>query len=731
MRIIALLFILTIFIATSVHAEEKVFDGWVTNDQNVTIAGNIYSVNADIDVLVLKAIDGTSNIVLLSGSSKSLGDLMLTNSESKTTDADYLTKYNITAVRTNDPTLYTHHLVVTKIKQAIEVTRSFSPNPPIIFDEVTITYTFKNTGDEDISGINYLEDVASFLTPIKYTYEGEEIRFANMRKIDRKFNLKKGETYSFNGTFKLGTISSGNYSINEGRAKYLSFGNPFTSIDSRRDLKAVEPYKLYFTGASSATYRNEFDFGFKIENTHSDNELEIEGMDIYLPVGVVALSLQNEIINQSKTTLHINAFTIGAGSSKDFSFKLRLDSPGTSTLIVDTDYRFAGYFFSGQDEKNLTSTFIAPTLSLNMTPLSTEKLRSGSPVKIKFSITNKENKPIEDLSVKVHSDVFASRNFLFKSVPASNTIFKGSLVKEFELTLPSSETDSEINVYMNASINALGGKKQYYSTSLKLPVLGGVSDELFDLVPEVYLDNSSSSMLKVSLTKLNDEYLSSSKLKISGDLITKSIELDAEELKQLEKSGSNFNLEFPIATEANKTYAILVSLDSTVDGFLTYQNFTFYVNGTDIATEIPKEENQTTQEVVVNDPFANKKEIEDSGYSFNMKHIVWSIVIIIVLTMIIATTAFLKRKNVKWSNGVGAHVGSVAFSPNESYDPLKNIPNQKKENVSLVPKPGTGGIDALEKYISESKSSGKSATDIRSELKNHGWLEDIINIYLK
>lgn len=734
----------------------NLFDSWVVNNQTITIDGKDYRAVTASEVLILYENNATGKIVLVRNSSTLVDDLLFTNADTKTTISDYLDKHEISGIHTKEQDVYMHKLVVKKMEQVIKLTRNTDPKKPYLFDDFKVLIDIENTGDDDIIGAVYNEKVASFLKliSIRETTSDKEIQVLSPFEINWKFNIKEDEKLKLECTYQfIGLTGNKKFMLPQAKANYVSYGTAMTTQLDSKELDVLYPLEIDFSSdPSSIGYNDKFDYTIDFVNAHSSKSFLVDQAVIIFPPGIYVDSFPDsfkKIDDKSYDNKYVlqSQVNIPYSETVSYDFKLISDAFEKDNVSVDVVYSFVNVGLENSFTKEIKPSFAQPSLDIEVRGKDGDTIRGGDLVEIEFTVTNNHKAEIDEAKISIYSELFDSYNYIFKYVPPKNHASRGRLTKTFTTRLPSLDKAKSIKFYLNATYLSLYGAKSSFSISKSVSVKEGISEKIFDIGGDSVYANGTYN-LTLDLKKLTSDAIDSLDVEISAGDHQESHTLSDDELDGLKSAGKSKVFLVVFEDDRESDLDVRVSSDMVVDGREMRQEEIFVLNRSSLikAIDMKAQSNQSSSE---DEQPLQQQENNASSQPNTMEFNVSAQNIFITVGVILGIVAvFMLVKNIKSKGpsivprlGMGKkkkkdqYQRAMDLYEEKSFDEAQNIDLKATQDMQdmqskFIPKSGSG-IDALESYINKSISQGRSKSEIRSDLKAHGWLDDVIDIFLK
>ncbi|MFP4403788.1 MAG: hypothetical protein ACLFPJ_05535 [Candidatus Woesearchaeota archaeon] len=771
------LFFLLIFsfllISNGVFAK-KIFDDYVVNNQEIKIENYTFRALSDEDLLILNDVNSTKRIILPIDDSVVFDTFLFQNEDSKTIFDDDLKKYNLSGIRTNQDDIHLNKLLVTKITNALEISRSLKPKEPDFFSKLNVITKIKNVGNEDLVGIKFIDEIPIFLKLNNYTDVNLDRQLSNIaqNKINHKFNLKVDEEKTLIANYNIIGYSTNNLTLPSSKLIYNAFDSDVELLSSEENLVLKYPLDISIKeNINKVNYKKKFNLTLVLENKHLNNKIDLENFQIVLPKGLNLITNNDNIIKISENIYQIEG-VIDKQEKKEIKLLFIPNLIGLESIKFMASYKFRNIDFNDELIQEFKVQFNDLTFDFDLKNPKTSIIRGGDLVNLDFSIENNEDVVIENLSVEIFSDLFNKINYKFLKLN-SKTSVNNKINKEIPIFIPSLDNDEFFNVTFKLSFDIGSNEFKVYEKTKSYEILKGLSDEMFNV--QLNFINTSNDLVFVNLTliKLNNDLFDDLSIFINSTNKNEKINLNENQKTNLFnpsmkeffiysfKKNNLSNIE-PISIFLNisknneeikkefKFYLDLLSfniLDNKDEIILSQELLSNITNTTNTSvneTSIDASENSSSTNRS-KDIFKDGQEIEDKKKFEPKIKLFHFILFAIIISFIIVGVSLIKL--FKKENREEATNKKKKFSFNfknlfskkkkgKKYeDPIdlglynqENVSSTKR--VSLIPAPGSG-IEKLENYINVNKNFGKSNDEIRKNLKSEGWLDEVIDVFLK
>jgi hypothetical protein len=803
--ILVILFFLIIF--SNIIFATKLYDNWVVTNDIIKIENFTFKVNSHENILILNELNSSKSVIVSIGESKIFNnDLLFSNQGSKNIHEEDYKKYNISGIYSNEYDTFTTKLIVTKVTKNIEIIRDIKPSNPSFFNSIIITTKIKNSGNSDLTNLEYVEKFPIILKLNNYTdvnIDKELINIVN-NELKYKFNLKAGEEKVLVGNFNIigFSFSNNTFFISDSKVIYDSFNSKVEVEAPKKSFSLDFPLSVSFKEKTEKfRYKQDFNLTLILENKNNDYDVILNDFKIILPKGVNLKSNDYNIIKISDTIYQLNG-KIEKNEKKEFVLTFNPNLMGSKNIIVESSYNFRSLILGEKILKKIDVEFKDPTFDFDVKNPTTSIIRGGDTINLNFHIQNNENVAIDDVYVEISSNLFNNINYKFLKLNHKTDKFDGKVEKTIELNVPSLKEDIKTNFTFKLSLD-VGNELKIYEKTKTVNIDKGSTDEIFDVNLNIINLTNDLILLNLTLVKLNYDVIDSMLIFINSKSDNHILNLENDDLLKIKNSTSKifYNVSLVndnnINNDSNNIQLIDIILNISKNNQLISKEYNFIIDllssnilifdesnelllskNLDNNTNTTLKQNESNEELNENNSeFFVKNE---SKFIFTQTQIIIFVIIASILVIIFGFISFFSKKsntfNFKsttknnYSNLVSKNSSnessaySNSFSPssasstsinssqngffskllnkkdsqksNDNSDSLKvelfNEDNSKliEKKIELIPKPGSG-INNLENYIKINKNFGKSNDEIKKELKSNGWLDEVIDIFLK
>ena len=278
----------------------------------------------------------------------------------------------------------------------ISLSREFSTTTPELNEEVTVTVTVKNNGEEGTDSFFYQETLPKGVILTASSSGTKRTARTVTYESNIPFNSEKTFTYTFKVTDYMEFTS-------QPIAKYAYEGVEQNVSVPKKTVKVNKPYELELTlSQESIEASDQAALSIRVDNKVSD-DIEVNELEL-IPPSFVALQTKPGELDKRKGSYYWNG-SIESGKYKLINLLLKPLKSGSYVFSVNlrvTDS--AGKEFSEVQNATLTATVkeLEPILSIT-----DKSVSEGSAFRVAFSVRNPNDKiGFRDITTGIRSDLF-------------------------------------------------------------------------------------------------------------------------------------------------------------------------------------------------------------------------------------------------------------------------------------------------------------------------------------
>ncbi len=448
-------YVFALLLLLQVVSAGEIFDGEVQDNVPFTIDGveHIARYYPSAEKVSIKA--GDARVLVELEGCKDLGDLKYCL-DSATDGIDD---------ETGDPSS-TMELRVLQSGPELDIDRDVSSENPVLGEEVEVTATITNSGNERGYSINYEDNFPS----------GVRVSGSNKNPIKNGIlwvgSLDPGESVSF--TYKLKfeefltykSTAEGSFIFNDDVNKVES--DPVT-------FEVKRPYSITESlSPKSVDIGEEMSYNIMINNTDDSSTLYIDSMEVSIPSGTatshrsIGLELQDSKI--------VYSGSISGGGSEELSFRLKSSKAVEGDLIVSMDIRAGGESFTEEftHKVGFGISDIFPEITFSPDPA-----KGGGELEVEARIVNNGEDTISDISLNMASDIVEARGWRSLELDTDEKHYAFNKI----INAPSAEEETVYFITLSGSYDRGSGKRMEFSATKNVTVLP--QEMLVEMTPSI------------------------------------------------------------------------------------------------------------------------------------------------------------------------------------------------------------------------------------------------------
>ncbi len=740
-----ILFIL-LFVLVLLPGNSAGLDKWVRDNSSLAFEHEVFSLSAGEgrDMIVLRSNDSSrSPVVLKINQSLESQGLSFLFDGVRNTNAKYYEKNNLTGIHNGEGEVYEYHLAITRPEPKITITRSLSSKELSPMDIFNLSVSIRNTGDKDIIG-DYSEDISVFyrtMGRLSYRPGGGDLReyygYSRPGYIDWEGMVKPGQTVVLVQELQLAGASQGSDEIpfNNGFFTYSYLGKNY-SVESD-ELSPHYDYPLHAVMSISSKSMKVDDEGsatLTLTNT-GDFKMSVNSLELQVPANI---AIDSSDLDYSKTCgCYQWDGSLEAQETKEMALHFTVMRTGDINVSAAIDSTYLTFHKLVTAEKSVPSGIDLPQIAFDVPG----KVDSNGEYDIGFSFDNdKSSYDFHSLGINITSELFDNQQYIFtylgKGAEAS---------KSFSSKAPFVRSDMYFPV--NLSYSFRSSHDEVFSAVMQKKILV----KKIDFVPDLglglkgYSVNSSSNssypdLLStwLNLSRLTNRSVGSAEVRLG---FLGEVRYFAFGKDDLEKNTFSFDSGFTVpknlSTEKGEIDALLTYSFGEDTYMLEYSYPVSLSTGKGKASE-GKPEAKATSSSDVDYP----ADEGDSGFhfGFDIRMMIISLFVILFVFVMVVLFFFVAKSRKKKEEGHEKFFSVLevmqeedAGGNSQGHWPVGGRGGFGRHNKmadSTVPLPSTE-LGPLEDYIKASRDKKLSEEKIKKALVSNGWLEDVIEVFLK
>jgi hypothetical protein len=363
------------------------------------------------------------------------------------------------------------HIRVLQSGPDLAIDRDVSTDTPNLNEEVEVTITLTNNGNERAVDANYKEAFPESVKVIGSAYD-----------------------FSINGILWSGSIDAGksvniNYRLkfqdpityeSVGEASFV-FNNKINKVQDKQEFKVSRPYTVKESiSAKAVDIGDDITYNISINNTDPDQELSISKLEISLPPGSVVVKRDADV--KDSNGLYTYSGKLSAGTGKIVSITFRSSKTGNFELVSTTNILAGTKTFSEKFTNKIGIGVSAIVPEITFTP---EKTKGGTELEIEAKITNNADSTVTGISIDMTSDIVEPRGWRDLSLePGKKHVAFNKIV-----SAPLIDEEKKFFLKLAGSYKTSSGKSKSFELSKEVTILP--QDKIVEFIPELIVDGRS------------------------------------------------------------------------------------------------------------------------------------------------------------------------------------------------------------------------------------------------
>jgi len=718
--------ILLIFHLCIYMSNGAIFDGWVSDEQDIQIGGENFTIqSSDNTALVLesnnserrKVVVNLNEPIVQQGYSYLFTDI-------KNDLDEYLEKHNLTNIHSSTTGNFTYRLIIEKPSPDISISRTTSEQEIAIKDKFNISIVISNSGEESVIG-TYQEELPSFLKKIgSLTYELNDRTYeydSPGQSIEWKGALKEHGSINLLQEVELvGITNTKILKLEKGILKYTFLGETYKEELEIKELEYVIPLLIELDiDQHHITVGEEQAVSLTVTNQRTQ----------HFDIGQLKIEFnENSVLyddNYENLAYKNNAF-IWTGKvkevPKEFTFSLKPIHTGNTTINIIVNATYRGWKEVIVEDYLFTADLTHPEIKIQV-PKSVD---SNSDLEISFGIKNDGEYAYKDISANITSNLFDDTRYLFVSLSPGNFVSKSDAYK-----IPWFDKSTRKNVDFSYAYTSIFNETFYGTINKSITVNKIEFDPLLSITLENYYWNYTNESKYINLTavfriKTNDS--------ISKPVVQLQFKEDYDTLNptiaNLSGNGTLFTKRISLPKNT-RDLSVNISARYELDNEKYFFSDKILLKTPRVAVVHNKATSiiNKSNSLIYAKPNEGGIRIDYSQLSANQ--IITVALVLLTIFFIIILAVLIPRKKKK---GYAKPLSN--FSP-EDTERIVDRPVEKiefkinQDSVTDAAPTPSSNLDLLSQYIETCKSQGMTPDKIKSHLVAKGWLEDVIEVYLR
>lgn len=733
---LAVFFFILTLLSFSVLADSKeVFSDSVLEEGTFTLDSETYTVHDYADYTGVRI------------SSNKYGSILIDKGGTATKGPYTFTLDSITET---DGDVY-FEITVEKKQSSVSVSKEASATSVNVGDDVEITVTLSNEGDDSVT-VMYSEDLPSAVN-IRGKPEITKGTSTSSQKSGIADVYWKGALYAGDSVKIVYTItidaypsSGSDISFDDVTFTYEDDTGEYVDTVDSLTISLSDPLSLSFTLESdedAISLGTEMEYTVTLSN-NLDRSITVTSFIVTIPSSVSASYIDTHLDEQDSGSYNWTG-SLSSYGEQSFSVFIIPESGGTHTLNAAANY---GYTYASSEEESYSTTKstsfsidvadVVPTITL-----SSATFDGGEPILIYYYVNNSDTEisysNVEITLTSDPSDLFSIIHYV-ASLPKNIK----TLIKKQNFTAPYSDTALAYDITMSGDLG--GGSTFEESETILINAATFTAPYSLSYTIDGFDEGYTNITLVLSLlTTMTDKPSKLAVIHRADPDYKKTVSLTTDAIDDLfatqEPYSSSWSI--PVAAFTDEEVVLDIQLQYITNGVTYIKSFSETIP----AYQEPEVISETANETISNEGVFNETEIvvEDVTMANETKEA--SVVItgkeehssrkwvgfLLILGGVGVAGASLRYFILKKqkATAVKKSIQSMARSTDAAQEKVASIFEKAKEIIIHdVPSPEEG-YEKLESYIRHCFSQGKKNEEIKKILAAKGWMEEIVESYLR
>ncbi|MFA6889000.1 MAG: hypothetical protein WC254_05905 [Candidatus Woesearchaeota archaeon] len=718
----SIVFILLLCLYSQGVFAEEIFSDYIEEDASETIDSIVYTAYEYSDYTGVRL------------SSNRYGSIILESEGSSSTAGPYT--FTLDEILETDETV-SFKITVEKQESSVSIDKEVSNSSATISDEITVTITITNEGDEN-ADITYSEDMPHGAS-ISSTPEITKGTSTTTQKSTIADVYWSGVLYSEESVTITYEITITDYPstgstlyFNDTTFTYEDDTGLTTGDGDEFTISLNDPLSVDFTSDSEEISIGE-EVAYTVTLTNNlDTSLEVSSFVLELPT-IPITSMDTEL---TETT---NGYTwsgqLASFENLQVTFYVQPENAGTYSFGATATYDYNG-------EQTVSDTVAFSIEAADVVPeiiLSSESYDGNEPIIIYYYVNNSDEKiSYSNVKLKLTSLLFDTVNYV-TALPINQKI----LIKKQNFTAPYTDTEMDYDITMEGELDS----GETFETSETITINPSDFTSPYAVAYTIDGIDEENTNVTMTLTLLTPLALQPTYLAVvhtADPDYKKTISLTTDQITDLfltQTYTRSWNI--PIISFTDDSISLEVQLQY-IDGSGTYYDTLDSVDIPvyhEISVEINETEelnetegiNETIQNDITEDSTVNETIDETPSLTItgedeqSSKKWIWFVVILVCLGAFCGTFIYILKRKQKKSE-IKKNIESLSGKKVEQKESI--FARAKEIIIQEVPNPEEG-YEKLESYIKHSFSIGKTEDETKKILVGKGWIEDVLDSYLR
>ncbi|MBW2971760.1 DUF11 domain-containing protein [Candidatus Woesearchaeota archaeon] len=369
---------------------------------------------------------------------------------------------------TGDPAS-TMQLRVLQSGPTIEITRSISDDTPNLNEEVTVSATITNSGNERASNVNY-ED--KYPSSVRVSGAVADLVMNGASWVG---SLNPGESQTISYKLKFSDFIT----YESTAVASFIFNNKVNKVkSSTKEFEVQKPYRISDSISSkSVDVGEEITYIVSINNSDSSQDLRVESFESVLPAGAttshrsMGLELDDGKVKYSGT--------IEGSGSEELTFRFKSMKVAEGELVTKVTLKVGSKTFQEEfkHKVGIGVSAIMPEITFNPTTV-----KGGGELEIEAKITNNGDETVSDISLDMTSDIVDPSGWRHLELEPGKKHYGFNKI----LSAPAATEEKTYFVKLSGSYQRASGKTMKFEAREELTVLP--QEQLVALLPKFKVD---------------------------------------------------------------------------------------------------------------------------------------------------------------------------------------------------------------------------------------------------
>lgn len=740
-RFLVLLLLALLFLVLSLPSilaeAEEVFSDSVLEDDTFEIDDETYTVHEYADYSGVRI------------SSNMYGSILIDEEGGSATKGPYTFILNSITQAGSDVTF---EITVEKEQSSVSVSREASATSANVGDEIEITVTISNEGDDSVS-VLYSEDLPSTVD-IQGTSEITKGTSTSSQKSTAADVYWNGVLYEDESVTIVYTIviddyppSGSDITLDDITFTYEDDTGDYEDTVDSLTISLTDPLAVSFTLASdedTISIGTEMEYTVTLSN-NLDRAITVDSFVLTLPSTVSVSYMDTQLDEQADGTYN---WTGSLSSYEDQSFSIFIipDGGGTHTIEADAAY---SYTYSGTDAQSYT-TSESTSFSIDaadvipIITLSSETFDGGEPIIIYYYVNNSDTQisySNVDITLSSHpADLFSIIHYV-ASLPKNTK----TLIKKQNFTAPYSDTAFAYEVTIEGDLGGANTFEESETISINAATFTAPYALLYTI--DGYDEENTNITLVLSLlTTFADKPTRLAVVHTTDLDYKKTVSLTTDAIDKLFTTQEPYSTSWsiPVSAFTDEEVTLDIQLQYTVNDINYIKSFseTIPVYQTsdieDVVNETSTNETIFNETETIAEEEINATEVNDTTEiavnitgeeEHSSRKWVGFLLILGGLGVAGVSLRYFIMKQQK-AFAIKKSIQSMTRG-NTAQEKVASIFEKAKEIIIHdVPSPEEG-YEKLESFIRHCFSQGKNNEEIKKILATKGWMEEIVDSYLR